>query len=77
LVAVKQRICCTCFDLIFENYQYRIHLSWWVFAATGVSALMITLLTVSFQSVKAAIANPVTSLRSEYALAGKASLRSE
>ena len=48
-----------------QNYQYRIHLSWWVFAATGIAALMITLLTVSFQSVKAAVANPVNSLRSE------------
>ena len=48
-----------------QNYQYRSNLSWWIFAATGVGALMITLLTVSFQSIKAAIANPVKSLRTE------------
>jgi putative ABC transport system permease protein len=48
-----------------QNYQYRTNLSWWVFAATGAGALMITLLTVSFQSIKAAVANPVKSLRTE------------
>jgi putative ABC transport system permease protein len=48
-----------------QNYQYRTNLSWWVFGATGVAELIITLLTVSFQSFKAAIANPVSSLRSE------------
>ncbi|HEY6975315.1 MAG TPA: ABC transporter permease [Chitinophagaceae bacterium] len=48
-----------------QNYQYRTELSWWIFAAAGVGAMMITLLTVSFQSVKAAIANPVKSLRTE------------
>jgi ABC-type antimicrobial peptide transport system permease subunit len=48
-----------------ENYQYRADLSWWIFAAAGGGALVITLLTVSFQSIKAAIANPVKSLRTE------------
>jgi hypothetical protein len=48
-----------------ENYQYRADLSWWIFAAAGTGALVITLLTVSIQAVKAAIANPVKSLRSE------------
>ncbi|HVX26200.1 MAG TPA: FtsX-like permease family protein, partial [Parafilimonas sp.] len=48
-----------------ENYSYRTELSWWIFAATGLGALLITLLTVSFQSIKAAIANPVKSLRTE------------
>jgi hypothetical protein len=47
------------------TYQYRTELSWWVFAATGAGALMITLLTVSFQAIKAALMNPVNSLRSE------------
>ena len=47
------------------KYDYRTALSWWVFAATGGGALFITLLTVSFQSIKAAIANPVKSLRTE------------
>jgi ABC-type antimicrobial peptide transport system permease subunit len=48
-----------------HNYQYRTNLSWWVFAATGIGALVITLITVSFQAIKAAIANPVESLRTE------------
>ena len=48
-----------------ENYQYRAELSWWIFAAAGIGALLITLLTVSFLSIKAALANPVTSLRTE------------
>jgi len=48
-----------------EKYEYRTTLSWWVFAAAGGGALFITLLTVSFQSIKAAIANPVKSLRTE------------
>ncbi len=48
-----------------ENFAYRIDISWWVFALAGVLALLIALLTVSFQAVKAALANPVKSLRSE------------
>lgn len=48
-----------------QNYTYRTTLSWWIFAATGIGALLITLITVSFQSIKAAIANPVKSLRTE------------
>jgi putative ABC transport system permease protein len=48
-----------------QKYQYRTDLSWWIFAGAGVGAMVVTLLTVSFQAIKAAIANPVTSLRSE------------
>ncbi|MBC3785134.1 ABC transporter permease [Spirosoma utsteinense] len=48
-----------------QNYQYRTDLSWWVFAGAGAGALAVTLLTISFQSVKAALMNPVKSLRSE------------
>jgi putative ABC transport system permease protein len=48
-----------------QNYQYRTEISWWIFAASGFGALMITLLTVSYQAIKAAIANPVKSLRTE------------
>ncbi|GAB3995487.1 ABC transporter permease [Spirosoma daeguense] len=47
------------------DYEYRTELSWWIFAAAGVGALLITLLTVSYQSIKAALVNPVKSLRSE------------
>jgi ABC-type antimicrobial peptide transport system permease subunit len=48
-----------------QNFEYHIGISWWVFGAAGLSALLITLLTVSIQSIKAALANPVKSLRSE------------
>jgi putative ABC transport system permease protein len=48
-----------------QDFAYRITISWWVFAIAGVVALLIALLTVSFQAVKAAVANPVKSLRTE------------
>ena len=48
-----------------QHYTYRAELSWWIFAATGAGAIMITLLTISYQGIKAALANPVKSLRSE------------
>ncbi len=48
-----------------QKYNYRTPISWWVFVAAFAGALIITLLTVSFQSIKAALMNPVKSLRSE------------
>jgi putative ABC transport system permease protein len=48
-----------------QNYEYRISLSWWIFIVAGLMALLIALLTISVQTIKAAVANPVTSLRSE------------
>jgi ABC-type antimicrobial peptide transport system permease subunit len=48
-----------------QDFAYRINLSWWIFGAAAGIALLIALVTVSFQSIKAAIANPVKSLRSE------------
>jgi len=48
-----------------QNYTYRTGLSWWVFAISGFGALVITLLTISYQSIKAAMANPVKSLKTE------------
>ncbi|HEY9000249.1 MAG TPA: ABC transporter permease [Mucilaginibacter sp.] len=47
------------------NFTYRSAMGWWIFAATAIGALLITVLTVSYQSLKAATANPVKSLRSE------------
>jgi len=47
------------------DFAYRIAIEWWMFAAAGAAAVAIAFLTVSFQSVKAALANPVKSLRSE------------
>ena len=48
-----------------EDFAYRVEITWWVFALAGIVAILIALITVSFQAIKAAIANPVTSLRSE------------
>jgi putative ABC transport system permease protein len=48
-----------------QSFAYRINISWWMFVVAGVVALLIALLTVSFQAIKAAVANPVESLRSE------------
>ncbi|MFT3701675.1 MAG: ABC transporter permease [Agriterribacter sp.] len=48
-----------------QDYQYRIEISWWIFLAAALGAILIALFTISFQSVKAAIANPVKSLRTE------------
>lgn len=48
-----------------QDFAYRIDIDWWVFALAGSLAVGIALLTVSFQSIKAALMNPVTSLRSE------------
>ena len=48
-----------------SDFAYRIELQWWMFAVVGISALAIAVMTVSFQSVRAALANPVESLRSE------------
>ena len=47
------------------SYAYRTAIHWWVFAAAGLGALLIALLTVSFQAVRAALVNPIKSLRSE------------
>ena len=48
-----------------QSFAYRINISWWIFLVAGVIAILIALITVSFQSIKAAVANPVESLRSE------------
>jgi putative ABC transport system permease protein len=48
-----------------ENYSYRITISWWLFAAAGVGALLVAVLTISFQAIKVALANPVKALREE------------
>lgn len=50
---------------LLAQFDYRTELSWWVFAVAGVAALLIALFTVSFQSIRAALVNPVKSLRSE------------
>jgi putative ABC transport system permease protein len=48
-----------------QDFAYRINIGWWVFALAGIIAVLIALFTISFQSIKAALANPVKSLRTE------------
>lgn len=48
-----------------QNFAYRIHIGWWMFVAAGVLAMLIAMITVSWQAVRAAVANPVESLRME------------
>ena len=48
-----------------QKYDYRVAISWWIFVIAILGSLLITILTVSFQSIKAALANPVKSLRAE------------
>lgn len=48
-----------------ERYEYRTNITWWIFLTAGTVALLITLLTISYQAIKAALNNPVKSLKSE------------
>jgi putative ABC transport system permease protein len=48
-----------------EDFAFRVTIGWWIFMAAGVIALLIALITVSSQAIKAALANPVKSLRTE------------
>ena len=48
-----------------EDFAYRINMAWWVFAMAGILSVLIALVTVSYQAIRAAVANPVKSLRTE------------
>jgi putative ABC transport system permease protein len=48
-----------------QNYLYRANISWWIFIIIAIGAILITLFTVSFQAIKAALANPIKSLKTE------------
>jgi putative ABC transport system permease protein len=48
-----------------QVFAYRTNISWWVFVFAGILAILIALFTISFQAIKAAVANPVKRLRSE------------
>ncbi|RYU97587.1 ABC transporter permease [Emticicia agri] len=48
-----------------KDFAYRVSIEWWIFAATGIVAVIIALLTISYQAIKAALANPVKSLKTE------------
>jgi hypothetical protein len=52
-------------DSWLRDFAYRVNIGWWVFIVAGVLAMLIALLTISFQAIKAAVANPVKSLRTE------------
>jgi len=51
--------------LWLQDFAYRINIQWWIIAAAGLTAIVIAVVTVSFQSIKAALANPVKSLKNE------------
>jgi len=69
LVLIAMVIACPLAWLVMnnwlENYVYRIEITWWMFLIAGALAIIIALITVSFQAVKAAVANPVKNLRTE------------
>jgi putative ABC transport system permease protein len=48
-----------------RNYTYRVNIGWLVFVITGLASLSIAIFTVSYQAIKAALSNPVVSLRAE------------
>jgi putative ABC transport system permease protein len=48
-----------------DGFVYRIQIEWWMFALAGAATLLIALLTVSYQSIRSALANPIKSLRTE------------
>jgi putative ABC transport system permease protein len=48
-----------------QDYPYQIAIEWWIFGLAGATALFITLITISFQAIKASIANPIEALRAE------------
>jgi putative ABC transport system permease protein len=54
-----------CMQQWLQGFAYRTTMAWWVFAAGGLGAILIALLTVSYQAIRAALANPVNSLRTE------------
>jgi putative ABC transport system permease protein len=64
-IAVAAPLAFYCSNSWLQQYDYRITISWWIFAASGVGALLIALITVSYQSIKTALINPVAGLRGE------------
>ncbi len=64
-MAIAAPLTGTVMHLWLENFAYRTEIKWWIFLIAGSAALMIALVTISFRSIKAALANPVKSLRTE------------
>lgn len=63
--AIATPICYLIMKGWLKKYEYHTGISWWIFAVTAAAAVFITMLTVSFQSIKASLLNPVRSLRTE------------
>jgi putative ABC transport system permease protein len=64
-IAIATPVAWFCMNKWLENFAYRIQINAWIFLLTGISALLIAFLTVSFHAIRAAITNPVKSLRTE------------
>lgn len=64
-IVIASPIAWYCMYNWLQGFAYRTSVSWWIFAAAGLSAILIAFLTVSFQAIKAALSNPVKSLRTE------------
>jgi putative ABC transport system permease protein len=64
-LVISMPLAWTAINQWLQNYPYRITLSWWLFATAGLLVILVALFTISFQSVRSAIANPVKSLRTE------------
>ena len=64
-IAIASPIAWFAMDKWLQDFAYKISINWWIFALAGGAAALIALATVTIQSVKAALANPVKSLRSE------------
>ena len=48
-----------------QDFAYRIHIEWWVFIIAGMGAILVALITVSYQAIQAALTNPLTAIKSE------------
>ena len=64
-IALSSPIAYYAMDIWLQDFAYHIDIQWWVFALAGTSAVAIAMATVSYQAIKAALVNPVNSLRSE------------
>ena len=64
-IIIASPIAWYCMHQWLLDYEYRVDISWWIFVVAGLASLLIALVTVSFQAIKAAVANPVKSLRTE------------
>ena len=64
-IAIASPLAWLFMNSFLQNFSYRTIVNWWILPAAGTAAILIALITISFQSVKAAVANPVKSLRTE------------